>query len=59
MAAGSKHRLAALEKRMNLSAPPADLREATDEQLARIIGVDAERLAAMSDAELEEIIGKG
>ena len=59
MAAGSKRLLRAVEKRMFSSAPPEDLRKASDEQLAAILGVDAERFAAMPDAEVEEIIRKG
>ena len=59
MAAGSKRLLRAVEKRMFTQDPPADLRDATDEQLAQILGVEAERFAAMTDEELEEIIRKG
>ena len=55
MAAKSKRLLRALGKRMRLE-PPSDMRDATNEQLARIIGVDAERMAAMSDEELMNII---
>lgn len=58
MAAGSKRLLRAAEKRMRVE-PPASMHDATNEQLAHIIGVDAERLAAMSDEELMEIINEG
>lgn len=59
MAAGSKRLLRAVEKRMFPQAPPADLREASSEQLAQILGVEAERFHAMTDAELEAIIKEG
>jgi hypothetical protein len=55
----AKTRLLAVEKRMNLGPLPKDLRDATNEQLAQIIGVDKERFAAMTDEELQEIINGG
>ncbi len=59
MATGAKRLLHAIEQRMNLAPPPKDLKEASNAQLAQIIGVDKERLAAMTDEELQAIIDGG
>jgi len=56
MNAGTKRLLDAMEQRMNLAPPPKDLKEASSEQLAQIIGLDKAKFAAMTDDELQAII---
>ncbi|MBI4743149.1 MAG: hypothetical protein HY777_16705 [Betaproteobacteria bacterium] len=59
MTTGTKRLLRAIEQKMNLAPLPKDLKEASIEQLAQILGVSQAELAAMTEEDLQAIIDEG